>query len=281
MKTIVYQSYRTHEVPAWITRCLESVRDWAEAKGFDYRFFGDEFLERAGNSYLEKVRRNVLLTSDFSRLLTARDFLSGGYERTIWVDADVFIFDPVGLEVQVDMEYAFCDEIWMEKTSFSDRMRNLILRKSYQRFQCDKRVNNAVCVFVAGNSLLDFYIHAVQRIVASRNPDAITPWTAGVGFLTRLNSAIKLPLLKSVGQFNPLLLDAVCNDRRDILSCFASRLDQPIQAANLCSSYSSQGYQGIRLSAAQYLLALRILADSKGNVINGLMRPAGARVAQA
>jgi hypothetical protein len=274
MKTVVYQSYRDHEVPPWITRCLESVKNWTQAKGFEYRFLGDEFLGRPDASYLEKVDSNVLLTSDLARLLVARDLLSAGYERTIWVDADVFVFDPEHLEINITSEYAFCNEIWMERTAWPSRIWQLLSRGSWRLFNYEKRVNNAVCVFVAGNSLLDFYIHAAERVIAVRHPSLITPWLVGVGLLTRLNSAIKLPLLYTIGQLSPLLLDAICNCRCEILSGFARHLKHPIYAANLCSSFARQGYQGIRLTDAQYSAALNVLAQSRGNVINSLIRSA-------
>ena len=45
MKTLVYQSFRTSDVPGWVTRCMKSVRGWAADRGFDYQFFDDRFFE--------------------------------------------------------------------------------------------------------------------------------------------------------------------------------------------------------------------------------------------
>ncbi len=45
MKTVVHQSYRTEDVPGWIRRCLRGGRDLSQAKGYDYRFAGDEFFD--------------------------------------------------------------------------------------------------------------------------------------------------------------------------------------------------------------------------------------------
>ena len=41
MKTLVIQSFRTHSVPPWIERCLDSVRRWAALRGYDYRLTDD------------------------------------------------------------------------------------------------------------------------------------------------------------------------------------------------------------------------------------------------
>ncbi|MFN6470369.1 MAG: hypothetical protein RMY36_011920 [Nostoc sp. SerVER01] len=37
METIVYQSYCGDETPAWLQKCMQTVKDWAEFKGFDYQ----------------------------------------------------------------------------------------------------------------------------------------------------------------------------------------------------------------------------------------------------
>jgi len=59
MRTVVYQSFRTENVPAWISRCLESVRLWAGAKGYDYRFIGDEIFDLAPGWYREKAKNRI------------------------------------------------------------------------------------------------------------------------------------------------------------------------------------------------------------------------------
>ena len=61
MKTIVYQSYRTTDVPAWVQTCLHSARDWAASRGFEYRFFDDRFFDYCPPWYREKVGKQVLL----------------------------------------------------------------------------------------------------------------------------------------------------------------------------------------------------------------------------
>ena len=45
MKTVVFQSYKTEDVPPWIATCMDGVRQWSAAKGFDYRFMDDQFFD--------------------------------------------------------------------------------------------------------------------------------------------------------------------------------------------------------------------------------------------
>jgi hypothetical protein len=46
-RTVVYQSYRTRDVPAWIATCMHTVRAWAASRGFDYRFIDGRLFDRA------------------------------------------------------------------------------------------------------------------------------------------------------------------------------------------------------------------------------------------
>ena len=59
MKTVVYQSYRTTSVPAWIDECMKSVRRWAQLKGFEYVFFDDEIFERVPSWYRQKANNGI------------------------------------------------------------------------------------------------------------------------------------------------------------------------------------------------------------------------------
>ena len=68
MKTLVYQSFRTSDVPVWVTRCMKTVRGWAADRGFDYQFFDDRFFEYAPDWYREKVKHHRLLVGDLARL---------------------------------------------------------------------------------------------------------------------------------------------------------------------------------------------------------------------
>ena len=43
--TIVIQSYRFQNIPAWITTCIQSVRAWADKSDFAYKCVGDEVFD--------------------------------------------------------------------------------------------------------------------------------------------------------------------------------------------------------------------------------------------
>ncbi len=77
MKTLVYQSFRTSDVPGWVTRCMKSVRGWAADRGFDYQFFDNRFFEYAPDWYREKVKHRRLLVGDLARLELAKQISRG------------------------------------------------------------------------------------------------------------------------------------------------------------------------------------------------------------
>ena len=53
--TLVYQSFRTENVPQWIEACLSSVKQWAHAHQFEYCFLGDEIFDLLPNWFRDKV----------------------------------------------------------------------------------------------------------------------------------------------------------------------------------------------------------------------------------
>jgi hypothetical protein len=114
MKTIVFQSYRESDVPAWIERCLNSVKRWALVIGHDYELCGDKKLfDLVGNDYLRKVGKNFRSITNLGRLELIRNALLHGYDRAIWLDADVFVFDPDHLDISIMERYAFAREVWI------------------------------------------------------------------------------------------------------------------------------------------------------------------------
>ncbi len=254
MKTVVYQSYRTEEVPGWITRCLKAVRDWADRKGFDYEFIDDRLFYYVPKWFREKVEGNKILMSDLARLELAREFLGSGYKRTIWVDADILVFDPDRFDIEVTEEYGFCREVWIERTR---ERTGLALR----------HVNNAVTVFVTGNSMLDFYIHACKSIVANRSgefPDILI----GTAFLTDLYQALGFPLIDNVGLFSPPVTNDIAAGGGAMVDAYMKAFGRPIRAGNLGASQRNKKLDGVFMMDSLYGRTIDNLLKTEGNALN-------------
>lgn len=221
MKTVVFQSYRTHDVAPWIERCLQSVRRWSQERGYEYRFFDDEILDVLPKWFRDSYHGRFLPLTDFARLLVARRFLQEGWARTVWVDADVVVFRPEAFSVETERRYALCAEIWAEK-----RWGNPIL---------DRRINNCVSVYDAGNPFLDFYTSACETIAMARR-ERLTDWDIGTTFLSSLGTIVPLPLLSSVGMLSPALTEALLGNESATLRAFMQATGEPLAAANICGS---------------------------------------------
>src|SRR5450631_1104892 len=116
--TIVIQTFRNHTIPAWIQRCLDSVQKWAGMHHHDYSLAGDEFYDLCGPEYLGRGCKNPQAITDLARLVATRQRLDAGYQRVIWMDADMFVFDPAKLVFDFSAEslstgYAFGREVWL------------------------------------------------------------------------------------------------------------------------------------------------------------------------
>lgn len=222
MKTIVYQSVCPDQIPDWLQTCLDSVRAWSQQKNYDYTLVGDEIFSLIPDWYWQKTCHQKVIATDLGRLLLARKFLEKGYDRAIWFDADVLIFAPELLAISTTEEYAFGKEVWVQ-----DKNKQL---KAYPK------VHNAVCVFCQGNSFLDFYIHACQRIIKNFQGKQMVPQLVGPKFLSVLHNTMQLPLIKEVAMFSPLVLQDILNGGGEALNLHQENQNSPIYAANLSSS---------------------------------------------
>jgi len=252
MRTVVYQSYRTHDVPTWITRCLQTVRDWTAAQGFEYRFLDDRLFTYAPAWYRQKVANHILLVSDLARLLVARELLAQDCERAIWIDADVLIFNPERFVIDVTQDFAFCHEVW-------------VARQPDGSLLGSNNVNNAVSVFVRGSTFLDFYIDACQTIV--RAQPTVGKLDVGTRFLTGLKQVLPFTLLTNVALLNPVLLQHVTQAPKNPLRAYRQAFGHPFQAANLCSSFRNSSAQGIQVNDRLFDTAIDVLVQTRGGSV--------------
>lgn len=260
--TIIVQSFRTQNVPAWIDGCMATVRDWAASRGHAYHFIDDAIFALAPDWYREKAQHNVCLVTDLGRLVEMRRLLTlPGVRRTIWIDADVLIFDPDGFDPPDDVPYAFCREIWV-RAQHDGAGRTAL--------GAVPLVNNAVCLFQRDNPLIDFYIHAAQEVI--RAVDDPTHHQVGTLFLTQLEALLpNLPLMKDVGLFSPIVTVDAARGGQTAARFFMRHLGQPIHAANLCRSLVGKPTDGVIMTEADCAaLTERLLADG-GACFNDLL----------
>lgn len=259
MRTVVYQSYRTRDVPHWITRCLESVRGWAALRGHHYRFFDDGIFDLVPAWYRTAVQGRPLPMSDLARLLAARVLLAEGADRVVWIDADIFVFDPQSLDPATDSGFAVCPEVW--------------ITKQWGNPVGERRMNNAAMVFDRGNAFLDFYVHATQARVRSR-ASGLSDWIGGPEFLTPLDAILPLPRVDGVGLFSPLVMHGIANDEAKWVQRYAQDFGRRVSAANLCGSAYGKIVDDVPLTDDLYHAVIDRLAADCGDVVNRHLTPA-------
>lgn len=235
------------------------TKQWATSRGYDYQFLGDEILETVPSWYRQRAGPWMAVNTDLARIQRARLLLNSGYERAVWIDADVLIFDPQNFSIDNDRLYTLCKELW--------------LRPSAKGIACRRQINNCVSIYKQGNPFMDFYEHACRRLM--RNPKVgLGHGTVGTVFLTKLNAAMPLPVLPNVANFSPHLVADIANGKGPYLKLHRQLFGSPIQAANLCFSKVDQPIPDHRLSNGTSLdemtanKAIERLLQTKGTIIS-------------
>lgn len=223
MHTLVVQSYR-EDAPAWLRRCLETARAWAALHRHDYEFIGDALFEHVPRRFRDAPPASLLPLTDLARLGVLRERLAQGYQRVVWIDADVLIFRPDEFRLPNSAGALLCREVWC----WQDAQGQLHHRSG---------INNAVMLFERGHPLLDFLHHAATELFDHLKPEQIGPNAIGTEFLSRLGRLYPLKLLTQVACLSPLLVEALFTERQpDLLRQHAVQFGHPIHAVNLCRS---------------------------------------------
>lgn len=232
-----------------------SVEAWAKSNSFDYKIIDDSFFEYAPNWFREKAAQEICPVTDLARLVVAKDFLAQGYERAIWVDADMLVFDPEAFIIKLERDFMFCHEIWLFTDSTGAR-------------QVSHRVNNSVTVFCKNNVHLDFFIDACLRI--GREKSTIGKLDVGTHFLSKLRNILPFALMENVGILSPTLMKELVLNKPSVLTEYARQLGSPLACVNLCASLEGQDIQGVTANHLMYEQVVDVLLSSRGKVINAL-----------
>ena len=228
MKTIVYQSFRTDNVPAWIDACMATVRGWAERQGFAYRFWDDRFFDLVPPELRVRASVHKCLLTDYARIVAARDLLAEGYDRAIWVDADAVVFNPDKFAIAITSGHAFCREVWHDLTLFG---------RPYFKLT----VNNSVSVFCRDEKLIDLYLKEAAAILRGNQP--LSAVSIGTEWLHKRQAQTPSPLLTNVGIFGPEMMYRYLQDDARYLCPYLRYQTSPVYAANLCNSKLGTAYK--------------------------------------
>ncbi|MBD3670007.1 MAG: hypothetical protein HUJ29_04465 [Gammaproteobacteria bacterium] len=223
--TLIVQSHRQPLPCAWIDTCLASVREWARANGYDYRFLGDELFTHVPREIRDKTRKQPVIATDLARLHVMREALEQGAQRVVWLDADFLIFAPQDF-VLPSTSHAVGREVWIQEDKHG-------APRAY------KKVHNALLMACRENAFLDFYLEAATRLLW-QNRGPMPPQFIGPKLLTALHNVVQLPVMESAGILSPWVIRDLNAEGGPALELFLRRSSRPIAGANLCLS-SQQG----------------------------------------
>lgn len=241
--TIVIQTFRNHSVPAWIARCLDSVRQWARMQGHEYALAGDEFYELCGPEYLGRGRKNPRAITNLARLVATRQRLNAGYQRVIWMDADVFVFNPAQLVFDFPREslttgYAFGREVWLERAGGMTTV-------------TPPAAHNAATFFTRDAVDLDMLIALIRQIDAGR--ELVSNFQVGVRLLRGLQYSLMFPTFSHVAVFSPALVRALAEGDEPVVQLYGRAYRYQSCAANLCLSWQESVSEDVLLRAMDRL----------------------------
>lgn len=221
MKTVMLQSFRTHDVPRWLRRCLRSVRTHAELNRWAYECLDDRFFDFAPDWARRRCGRNIYALTDVCRLLWIRDKLNAGFDRVIWADADILIFNSARIDVTTPNGHAFAHELFLQQ-------------KPDGGFMPNEGVNNAFMVFERNQDVLEQYIEACYSRLQSYDGDDVPRTALGPRLTDELASRQPLHRLHGVGLFTLAIMKEIAGHGGPLTRYLARHTPSPLGAANLC-----------------------------------------------
>ena len=255
MKTVVLQSFRTFDVPPWLKQCITSVKKWAHHQGWDYEWLDDRFFELVPDWVRERCAGNIYALTDICRLQWLRQMLNAGYERAIWVDADILVFAPERLSVTTKHGYAFAHELFLA-----------VLPDGGIKPQ--EGLNNALMVFERDQPMLEFYHHAALVRMKRAPPGPIPRTALGPALLSDLACVLPLELLFGVGLFTLAIMREIAKGGGPLPRECAKRSPRPLGAANVCHFLRNSAPSNQRGAFdAIYDRAVSQLIDTRGDVL--------------
>jgi hypothetical protein len=218
---LILQSHRRPLPAPWLSECLASVRGWAAARGYQYRFEDDALFSRLPGDLREKTAAQPVIAADLARLAALDEALASGCAAAVWIDADTLVIDPDNFTLPYE-SYAVGREVWIQR--------------QHRRLRAFVKVHNAFLLFRQGNPFLDFYRHAAERLVRAHAAGPMAPQFVGPKLLTALHNLVGCPVAERAAMLSPEVVRDLLRGGGEALTLFRRHSVQPPAAVNLCGS---------------------------------------------
>ncbi len=238
--TLVVQSHRDPLPHAWLGTCLASVRDWAESRGYAYRFVGDELFDLLSAAERRVCATQPVVASDLARLRLCQQALREGVTRVVWCDADSLVIAPDSLQLAAT-GCAFGRELWLQRPPAQDAQE----QQKTDRTRLHKKIHNAFMQFSSADPVLDFYEYAATRMLAKHaQTGGSRPMVAqflGPKFLSHLHNVVEFQVLEHAQVVSPLLAEALLVPDARLIERYRKAWHAPAAVVNLCASEVLRG----------------------------------------
>lgn len=253
---IILQAYESESTPAWILRCMQSVREWAALRGYDYRF-SPLLFDRIPDWFRQRCAPGIGPLTDLGRLCLMQALFDEGAEDVVWIDADVLVFDPVNFHVPDRPGFLVIDEVMVGPDA--NGVPGALPRS----------VNGAVLGATRGHPLFDTYRSAIEAVVRNAPPGSVPRTIAGPQLLTALDRAHPIDRLTTVGLFTPAIMSDLAHGREGMPRFFSRTFGHRVAAANLCHFYRDTLAPGQAPRYDDFMLdVIGRLIESRGEIVN-------------
>jgi len=208
--------------PDWVNRCMTSVADWSQRRGYHYHCIGDELFEWVTPELRAKLHDRRPILADLARLrwIEAELAVRGGL--VVWIDADTLVVDPDWCVP--DSEHTFFgEECWVQPTA----------EGAWRAYQSP---HNAFMGFTAASPVLGFLAYLSESIIERADAAHIAPQMVGPKLLKVLNNLAQFTLVPEAGAVSPELLTEWVGDAGPATACYEQATRPPLALVNLCSS---------------------------------------------
>lgn len=187
---------------------MASVRAWAP----HHEHLGDELLDLAPGWVHDAAGDSLLPVTDVARLVLLQQRLAEGWDRVVWIDADVCVFAPALVDVEIDSDVAVCVERWVTGAPGGG-------------LQALPWVNNAALAARSVDALLD-------ATLARARAGGVGPRSLGPDLLTPMHAVEPFGELVGISVASPHVVRGVPG----AWELLVSSLPWPVGALNLCWS---------------------------------------------
>lgn len=220
-RTLVIQSHRQPLPLPWLQTCIDSVRNWSNFSGFDYRWFGDEIFDPLPQDLRDKLQHRPVIASDLARLYALRDALNEGYQCAVWCDADFLVLDQHQLRLP-RQAFAFGREVWIQD-------------EGKRQLKARVKIHNAFMSFQQQNPFLDFYIHSAESLIR-QNAGGMPAQFIGPKLLTALHNMLHFDVIENAGMLSPEVMADISVGAGKALTMFLESHGQMPAGVNLSAS---------------------------------------------